>query len=73
MPTQVTKEKKSLPLNSKTRKEKSHYSGHFFAFEKPRPYFGISICNSSEKQRSLCEESTTRSLYQGCLTFDVPV
>lgn len=34
MPTLVTKGKKSLSLNGMTRKEKSHYSAHFFAFEK---------------------------------------
>lgn len=48
MPTLVTKGKKSLSLNGMTRKEKSHYSAHFFAFEKLRSYFGISICNSAE-------------------------
>lgn len=48
MPTEVTKEKKSLPLNGKTRKEKSHYAALFFAFEKLSSYFGISICNYRE-------------------------
>lgn len=63
MPTEVTKEKKSLPLNGKARKEKSHYAALFFAFEKLSSYFGISICNSTEKWRSCCIESATLTLH----------